>query len=138
MVKSLVLALALPAFVLAEEPAKPAEGAAAAVTAEMKVGTGIESKDVVGDASEFSVAPDTRLYAFARVTGAGPEGKVTLAFFRGSQEAYRRELTVSGSPWRLHVYRTFRRGDGGDWTAKALSADGAELASVPFKVTITE
>ena len=136
MIKMLVLPLAFAGVLLAEEPAKPAAGAAAPVRAELKVGIGIENKDVVGEATEFSVVPDTRLYAWARVSGAGPDGKVTLAFYRGENEAYRRELPVAGSPWRLHVYRTFRAGDGGEWTAKVLGEAGQELAAVPFKVTV--
>lgn len=138
MVKTLlaVLVLSVPVLAVAEETKKAPEAAKAASQAELKVGTGVESKDVTGAAEDFKIAPDTKLYLGAKVTGMGADGKVTLAFFKGDKEAYKKELTVSGSPYRLHVYKTFRAGDAGEWTAKALGSDGAELAAAKFKVEI--
>lgn len=63
---------------------------------------------------------------------------MTLTFSKGDKEAFRKELQAAGSPWRVNAYKTFRAGDGGDWTAKLLGPDGAELASAKFKVEITK
>lgn len=146
---AVVVALALPLSLAAQEPAKPeasTTGAAAAPSAqksdkaaaktELKVGTGVESKEISGAATEFKIAPDTKLFAWAKVTGVPADGKVTLAFFKGDKEAFKKELTVGGSPWRVNAYKTFRAGDAGDWTAKLLGPDGAELAATGFKVEI--
>jgi hypothetical protein len=111
-------------------------GAEATPSAEAKVGTGIESKDVTGAAAEFKLPPDTKIYLWTKVSGIPMGGKVTLAFVRGEKTAYERELAVSGSPYRLHVYRTFRAGDSGEWTAKVLGPGGQELAAAKFQVEI--
>ncbi|HEV8269007.1 MAG TPA: DUF2914 domain-containing protein [Thermoanaerobaculia bacterium] len=129
-----VVALAFPLSLLAQEPDKPADKSAAKV--ELKVGTSVEGKEIAGAAEEFKIAPDTKLFAWAKVTGLAADSKVTLAFMKGDKEAFRKELMVGGSTWRLNAYKTFRAGDGGDWVAKLLGPDGAELASAKFKVDI--
>lgn len=136
MLKALLIALALPGMLFAEEPKKEAAPAQATAQAELKVGTGVENKDVTGAAAEFKVAAGTKLYAWARVSGLAADGKVTLSFVKGDKVAYKQEFTVGGSPWRTNISKTFRAWDAGDWTAKAAGADGTELGSVPFKVEI--
>lgn len=170
MLKSLVFVLALPLTLAAQDPKKPAEAAkapappAAATAApaaapdakaakapapaektsastELKVGTGVEKKEIVGAASEFKVAADTKIWAWARLAGLPAEAKVTLVtltFTKGEKEAFRKELTAAGSPWRVNAYKTFRAADGGDWTARLLGPDGAELATAKFKVEIAK
>ena len=144
----MILALVLPLTVVAEEAKKPAEApkapvaapAASAETAaaktELKVGTGIEKNELVGAAEAFKVAADTKIWARAKVAGLAADAKVTLTFSKGDKEAFRKELQAAGSPWRVKAYKTFRATDGGDWTAKLLGPDGAELASAKFKVEI--
>ncbi len=160
--KLMILALALPLTVVAEEAKKPAEApkaapAAAAAPAapaapapkaapapakaaasELKVGTAVEKMELAGGAEEFKVAADTKIWAWAKAAGLPADAKVTLTFAKGDKEAFRKELQAAGSPWRTNAYRTFRAGDGGDWTAKLLGPDGAELASAKFKVEITK
>lgn len=110
--------------------------ALAAGTAEVKVGTGIEKTQLVGATNTFKVAPDTRLYAGALVTGV-ENGAVTVVWFKDDKEVSRTELKVPRSPWRTHAYRTFRAGESGSWTAKVLDASGAELGSTPFTVEVS-
>jgi Protein of unknown function (DUF2914) len=107
-------------------------------TSELKVGTGVEKKEIVGAAEEFKIAADTKIWAWAKAASLAADAKVTLAFSKGDKEAFRKELQAAGSPWRVTAYKTFRAGDGGDWTAKLLGPDGAELASAKFKVEITK
>jgi hypothetical protein len=146
--KFMILALALPLAVVAEEARKSAEApkappAAAAdkavkAGAELKIGTGVEKKELVGAAEDFKVAADTKIWAWAKISGLAADAKVTLTFGKGDKEAFRKELQAAGSPWRVNAYKTFRASDGGDWTAKLLGPDGAELASSKFKVEITK
>jgi len=132
-----VAALALPLTLLAQEPAKPDKPAdKASAKAELKVGTSVEGKEIAGAAEEFKIAPDTKLFAWAKVTGLAADSRVTLAFLKGDKEAFKKELTVGGSTWRLNAYKTFRAGDAGDWVVKLTSPDGAELGSAQFKVDI--
>lgn len=115
-------------------PEKAAEKTAA--MSELRVGTGIEKNELVGAAEEFKVAADTKIWARAKAAGLAADAKVTLTFSKGDKEAFRKELQAAGSPWRVKAYKTFRAADGGDWTAKLLGPDGAELASAKFKVEI--
>ena len=156
MKRLLILALALPLTLVAEEAKKPAAAPKAAVAetaapapkpaaatekaaagTELKVGTAVENKAIVGAAEEFKVAAGTKIWAWAKVAGVAADAKVTLTFNKGDKEAFRKELQAAGTPWRVNAYKTFRAGDGGDWTAKVLGPDGAELGSAKFKVEIT-
>ena len=111
-------------------------GAEAAPSAAVKVGTGIENRDVTGEAAELKVAPDTNVYLWTKVSGLPADAKLKLVFARGEKTAWERERTAAGSPYRLWVYRTFRAGDSGEWAAKVLGPDGAELGAVKFQVEI--
>ncbi len=138
MVKHFMVFLALPLALAAQEAKTGPAASQSSVQAELKVGTGVEKKDIAGAATEFKIAPDTKLYAWARVTGASSGEKVSLAFFHGEKKVFAQELSVGGSPWRVHAYRTFRAGDGGDWMAKVLGSDGSEIAAAAFKVEIAK
>ena len=138
MLKPLMIALALPLALAAQDAKTGSMPSQSAVQAELKVGTGVEKKDIVGAATEFKIAPDTKLYAWARVTGASSGNKVSLAFFRGDKKVSAQELSVGGSPWRVHAYRTFRAGDAGDWMVKVLGEDGSQIAAAAFKVEIAK
>lgn len=136
---AILLALALPMTLHAQEPAKTAAATKAekpAAATELKVGTGVESKAIVGASDRFSVPAGTKLWAWARVAGQPADAKLTLVFAKGDKEAFRKEMTAAGSPWRINANRTFRAGDEGAWTAKVLGGDGAEIASVSFQVEI--
>lgn len=120
---------------------KPAAKAVGEATADVKVGTGVDKFELAGAADSFEVAPGTRLYLWTRVAGlaAGADTPtVTLAFVKGGKTAFQIKLPVKHDPYRTFAYRTFRAGDSGDWTAKVLDADGKELGTADFKVTLTD
>jgi hypothetical protein len=110
---------------------------AAAPATELKAGLGLENMELTEAADSFKVAPDTRIYAWARVKGVAP-GSVTLAFKKGDKEVYRKEITIPSVPYRINAYRTFRAADGGDWKIVLTGADGKEIASTDIKVEITK
>lgn len=115
----------------------PAEQQAAS-TAELKAGLGIENMDLTGAADSFKVAPDTKIYAWARVKGVAAGSSVSLAFKKGDKEIYRKEIAIPSVPYRINAYRTFRPGDAGEWKIVLAGADGKELASTDFKVEIAK
>lgn len=128
--RSALLGLLLAPSVLLGADAKP--------SAAVKVGTGVENRDVTGEADTLAIAADTNVYLWAKVSGLPADATVKLVFARGDAAAWQRERTASGSPYRLWVYRTFRAADSGEWTAKVLGPDGAELGSAKFKVEIAK
>lgn len=125
--RSLILA-AIPALLSAQAPVS-------APAADVQTGLGVEHYELTGAATAFKIAPDTKIYAWAKVTGV-TDGTVTVVFLKDGQEKARQELKVPHSPYRTHAYRTFRKGDGGAWTVKVIGADGSALGSADFKVEI--
>jgi len=112
--------------------------AAAASSAEAKVGQGIENLELTGAAESFNIAGDTKLYGWARLKDVAPGSSVIMAFKKGDKEVYRKEISIPSVPYRIHTYRTFRAGDSGEWTFIVAGADGKELGSTTFKVEITK
>jgi hypothetical protein len=103
-------------------------------SAEIRTGTAIEKMEVQGEAATFKVAAGTKIYAWTKVTGAA-DSTITVAFSKGDRTS-KQELKVPHSPYRTHAYRTFRKGDEGNWTVKVLAADGTELGTAAFTVEI--
>ena len=128
----LLAAFLFPAMLLAQ-PA-PAAPTTIRPHAEMKTGTGVEKLEVVGEASEFKVAAGTRIYVWAKVLGAA-DTTVTFVFSKGDRTS-KQELKVPRSPYRTNAYRTFRKGDEGEWTVKLMGDQEAVLGSTTFKVEI--
>ncbi len=106
-----------------------------APTAEVKVGTGVANHEVEGQAASFKVAPDTKLFTWVKVAGAA-DSKITVTFAKDGKEVSTIDLAVSKSPDRTQAYRTFRKGDAGNWTAVVKSAAGAELGKAEFTVEL--
>ena len=106
-----------------------------AAEATVKVGTGVEKYEIVGASDSFTVAPNTRIYAATKLTGA-EVGTVTVVWSKDGKEASKTELKVPRASYRTHAYRTFREGDSGAWTAKVVGTDGTELGSTSFQVQV--
>ncbi|MBK9796164.1 MAG: DUF2914 domain-containing protein [Holophagaceae bacterium] len=123
----LLTLLLAPTLLLAQAPATPPQ-------AELKIGTAVEKLEIVGEAAAFKVAPGTRIFVWAKVTGAA-DTTVSCVFSKGDKTS-KLALKVPRSPYRTHAYRTFREGDEGEWTVKLLGDQGAELGSITFKVEI--
>lgn len=128
---SLILPFLVSAALVAQAPAPKPEAKA---SAEVKVGTGVEKMEIQGEAASFKVAAGTKIYVWTKVTGAA-DSTVTTVFSMGDRTS-KVELKVPRSPYRTNAYRTFRAGDGGDWTVKVLGADGAELGTAAFTIVI--
>lgn len=119
-------------------PSVQKASSAPASATEVKVGLGVENMDLSGASDAFKIAPDTKIYAWARVRGIAPGTSVTVAFSKGDKEVFRKEIPVPSVPYRIFSYRTFRSADAGDWKVVVAGADGKELASTAFKVDIAK
>ncbi len=114
-----------------------APGAAASQT-ELKAGLGVEKMELTGASDSFKIAPDTKIYGWARVKDVAAGSNVTIVFKQGDREAFKKEISVPSVPYRIYAYKTFRANDGGDWTAVVIGSGGKEIASTAFKVEITK
>jgi hypothetical protein len=123
--RALALSLLIPAALIAQD--KPA--------AEVKVGTGVAKMEIEGEAKAFSVAPDTKIWVWTKVTGEADKS-ISVVFEKGGKEVFKQSLKVARSPFRTHAYRTFRAADAGSWSAKVVAEDGTVLGSVEFTVEI--
>ncbi len=142
--------LLLPASLLAQNPppaaakeapkpaavatAAPAAPAPAAPGLAVKLCLAIENRDPKDPATSFKVASGTKVYAWTRV--AGQSGEVTIAFVKGDKDVWTQKLAIPSVPYRTNAYRTFRKGDAGDWKAVVRDSAGKELGSAAFKVEI--
>jgi hypothetical protein len=126
-----LLLLLVPAVALSQAAESPK------AATEIQIGTGIENHELTGAASEFKVAADTKIYAWARIRGVEPGTGISIVFKKVDKEIFRKDLPIPSVPYRVHAYKTFRTGDSGDWSATVLGPDGKELASASFKVEIT-
>jgi hypothetical protein len=125
--RTLFTAFLLPALLQAQStPIRP--------HAELKAGTAIEKMEIAGEAAEFKVPAGTKIYVWSKVIGAA-DTTVTFVFNKGDNSS-KQELKVPRSPYRTNAYRTFRKGDDGEWTVKLMGDQGAELGSTTFKVDI--
>lgn len=123
--RTLFAAFLLPSLLLAQAD-KP--------HADLKTGTAVEKMEIVGESADFKVPAGTRIFVWAKVTGAA-DSTVTVVFSKGDKSS-KQELKVPRSPYRTHAYRTFRQGDDGEWTVKILNDQSAELGSATFKVEV--
>ncbi len=137
--RALLATLFLPAMLMAQPaptPSGPTTKGSTAIRphAELKLGTAVEKLEIVGETADFKVAAGTRIYVWAKVMGAA-DSTVTVVFTKGDKSS-KQELKVPRSPYRTHAYRTFRKGDEGEWTVKVMGAQDAELGSATFKVDL--
>jgi hypothetical protein len=124
---SLFAALLMPSLLMAQgTPIRP--------HAELKTGTAVEKMEIAGESSDFKVASGTRIFVWANVMGAA-DTTVTFVFSKGDKTS-KQELKVPRSPYRTHAYRTFRKGDDGEWTVKLIGDQEAVLGSATFKVEV--
>jgi len=100
--------------------------------AELKVGTAVDNLELVGETTSFKVPPGTRLYVWAKVMGAA-DTTVSCVFTKGDRTT-KLSLKVPRSPYRTHAYRTFRKGDEGEWTVKLIGEQEAILGNATFRV----
>ena len=131
---ALLSALFLPAMLMAQATPTATVPTAIRPHAELKTGTAVEKMEIVGETADFKIAAGTRIYVWAKVMGAA-DTTVTVVFTKGDKTS-KQELKVPRSPYRTNAYRTFRKGDDGEWTVKVMGAQDAELGSATFKVDI--
>ncbi len=115
-----------------------AASAAPASATEVKVGLGIDKLDVTDAADSFKIAPDTKIYGWARVKDVAAGSSVSIVFSKGDIEVYKKEVSIPSVPYRINAYRTFRSADAGDWKPSIVGPDAKEIASMTFKVEITK
>lgn len=115
------------ASVALAQPAPPA-AAAAAAAAEVKAGTGVENKESVGTASEFTAG--TKVWIWSRITGAA-NTTVQHVWKKDGAKVWAANLKIKGSKWTTASRRQLKAGS---YSVDVVAADGTVLGSVAFTV----
>ncbi len=123
----LAVGLCLCADILKGQETQGTPGTGLKVT-EMKLGTDVQDKELVGEDSTFAL--NGKVYLWVKLTG-GPADSVTVTWKHGDQTSST-HLRVGGSPWRTWAYKTVAAS--GDWTVTVSDAAGDVLEEKTFTV----
>jgi 4-hydroxyphenylpyruvate dioxygenase-like putative hemolysin len=122
-----VLAAALSTAATAPAHAQDAgaSAAAASATAEVKAGTAIARREVVGEAASFPRG--TKVWAWANIRGAAGQ-ELKFVWKRDGKVAWEKPFTATSGRYRTWTRHAVRAA--GAWTIEVQTADGAVLGSV--------
>jgi hypothetical protein len=97
-------------------------------SAEVKAGTGVEKREVVGEATTFPAG--TTVWVWSRVIEGEPE--VKHVWKRDGQEVWTATLKIGSKRWSTQTRRAIPKA--GSWEVDVQTTDGKSLGSVSFKV----
>jgi hypothetical protein len=126
----------------AASPPPPPEAAAAPVAApaepssvkvvDAKLGTGVENRDIVGEAERFS-SDVGRVYFWNRLEGS--EGsQVSHVWYKGDTKWSEVPLTLKFASMRTWSYKTIPANETGTWRVDVVAPDGSVLKSTSFQI----
>jgi hypothetical protein len=101
---------------------------AAAASAEVKVGTGVEKHAIVGEAASFPAG--TTVWAWSQITGG--EGNIKHVWKRDGKEVWTATLPVGSRKWTTSSRRTIP--SAGSWQVDVTTEAGAQLGTVSFTI----
>jgi hypothetical protein len=127
----LVLVLASFPTLLAQET-EPAAGGGIAV-AERGLGTGIENRALVGQASSF--VEGQKVYFWTRVVDGQAGDRIRHVWIREGTEVLSIGLSIGGPHWRTYSNKTLHAGSAGSWKVEVRDSAGNLLASESFTCT---
>ncbi len=93
-----------------------------------KAGTGVENKESVGTASEFTAG--TKVWIWSRITGAA-NTTVQHVWKKDGAKVWAANLKIKGNKWTTASRRQLKAGS---YSVEVVGADGAVLGSVAFTV----
>jgi hypothetical protein len=118
------------ASVLAQESnAKPAKAAPGLAVTDAKLGTDVQNKTIVGEATAFSL--NQKVYLWLELTG-GPADDITVTWKNGDK-SYETKLKVGGPTYHTWAYKT--AAIAGSWTVSVSDASGNVLKELNFKAS---
>lgn len=97
-------------------------------TAEVKAGTGVEKREIVGEATTFPAG--TTVWVWSLVKNGEPS--VRHVWKRDGKEVWSATLRIGGKKWSTQSRR--RIPSAGNWEVDVQTSDGASLGTVAFSV----
>ncbi len=129
--KKLIVAalLALPVLAFAADEAAAAQGIS---VVGLKVGTGIQDKEIQGEADTFKTDVG-KVWCWAKTSG-GQGSDLTYVWYNGENKVSEVKVNLKFASMRSWSYKTITPNSKGDWRVDLVGADGAVLKSVSFKI----
>ena len=112
----------------AKEPAKDAPKDTSGVSAEVKVGTGVDKHEIVGEAATFPTG--TTVWVWSRVVNG--EGNVKHVWKRDGKDVWTATLPVGSKRWSTQSRRAITTA--GSWSVDVQTEAGASLGTVSFTI----
>lgn len=112
----------------APRPAPAPAPSAGEASAEVKAGTGVEKRALVGEATSFPAG--TTVWVWSLVKNA--EGNVKHVWKRDGKAVWTATMKIGSKKWSTSSRRTIPKA--GSWEVEVQTADGASLGTVAFTV----
>ena len=126
LVAALALTVSLPAFAQTSEKPTPAQASAA--SADVKAGTGVDKRQIVGEASSFTKG--TTVWVWSQVSNS--EGTIKHVWKLDGKAVWTATLPVKSKKWSTQSRRTITKP--GNWEVEVTAEDGTSLGKVAFSV----
>ena len=97
-------------------------------SAEVKAGTGVEKREIVGEATSFPAG--TTVWVWSRITNG--EGNIKHVWKRDGKEAWTATLPVGSKLWSTQSRRTIP--SAGSWEVDVQTEAGASIGTVSFTI----
>ena len=110
------------------EPAKDAPKDTSGASAEVKVGTGVENHEIVGEAATFPTG--TTVWVWSRVVNG--EGNVKHVWKRDGKEVWTATLPVGSKRWSTQSRRAITTA--GSWSVDVQTEAGASIGTISFTI----
>jgi hypothetical protein len=107
-------------------------GGAERLTAEIKIGTDLQDREVVGESTNFGTDVE-KVVGWTRITGAGMPTEITHVWKRNGEEVSSVPLRVQSASYRTYSRKTIA-GMPGNWSLEVKDANGNIIASKEFTV----
>ena len=95
---------------------------------QMKLGTGVQDKQIVGEDSTFAL--NSKVYVWLKITGSAGDS-LTVTWKQGDH-SYKGNIFVGGNGWRVWAYKTVSMA--GEWTVAISTQAGDVLKDASFMV----
>lgn len=95
---------------------------------EMKLGTGVQDKQISGEDSTFAL--NAKVYVWMKITGAA--GDSIVVNWKNAANEYKATIGIGGNSWRTWAYKTMSAA--GDWTVTVSTQSGNMLKEASFTV----
>ena len=97
-------------------------------SAEIKAGTGVEKREIVGEAQTFPAG--TTVWIWSRITEGEPS--IKHVWKRDGQEVWTATLKIGSKRWATQSRRAIPKA--GSWEVDVQTAEGKSLGTIAFKV----